>query len=243
MEKLQNLEYDNFIDLLNYLESLSESDIPEEIEVFVEEKIQKFFPHLNAVQQLELSYIVKNRDRKTFELFKESYPELDIDPTGQSTPDEKQYWQLTENSLNSVYDLAVQDLETNRFIDRSYNKVNTQVYNAKTLACLKNMETMKYDNYIFHRKLFLDSSATTNKKMKVVEESLRKLGLQPAAFLINVIKYCHKRKEDYSIFLDHLFKRIEILSADKKLSSEGNREFLSNINSIIDKNNKLYETE
>jgi hypothetical protein len=79
--------------------------------------------------------------------------------------------------------------------------------------------------------------------MKVVEESLRKLGLQPAAFLINVIKYCHKRKEDYSIFLDHLFKRIEILSADKKLFSEGNREFLSNINSIIDKNNKLYETE
>jgi hypothetical protein len=121
--------------------------------------------------------------------------------------------------------------------------VNTQVYNAKTLACLKNMNAMKYDNYIFHRKLFLDSSIMTNKKIKVVEGSLKELGLQPAAFLINVIKYCYKRKEDYSIFLDHLFKRIEILSVDKELSSESNREFLSNINSIIDKNNKLYETE
>jgi hypothetical protein len=91
MEHLQNLEYDNFIELLNYLESLSESEITEEIEVFVEEKIQNFFPHLDAVQQLELSYIVKNRDEKAFDLFKESYPELEIDPTGQSTPAEKQY--------------------------------------------------------------------------------------------------------------------------------------------------------
>jgi hypothetical protein len=243
MEKLQNLEYNNLIELLNYLESLSESDIPEETEVFVEEKIQNFFPHLNAVQQLELSYIVKNRDEKAFELFRESYPDLEIDPTGQSIPDEKQYWQLTENSLNSIYDLAIQDLEANRFMDRSYNKVNTQVYNARTLACLKNMEAMKYDNYVLHRKLFLDNSTLTNKQMKVVEDGLKELGLKPAAFLINVIKYCHKRKEDYSIFLDHLFKRIEVLIADKELTSDSNKEFLSNINSIIDKNNKLYESK
>ena len=244
MEKLQNLEYNNFIELLGYLESLSKSDIPEEKEIFVEEKIQSFFPELDAIQELELSYIVKQRDEKAFNLFKESYPDLLIDPTGQSTPESKDYWELTEKSLESIYEFALRDLESSAFNDKSYNKVNTQVYNARNLSCLINMEPTKYDAYAMYRKLFFDSSQDfSRQEYKEAEIQLKELNLNYSAFLITVLKYAFKRKEDISVFMDHLFRRIEVLHSDKDLKSSINKVFLSNINSIIDKNNKLYEQQ
>jgi hypothetical protein len=241
MEKLQNLEYNNFIELLDYLESLCDSDIPEERELFVEEKIQNFFPELDAVQELELSYIVKTRNKEAFELFKGGYPDIMIDTTGRSTPESKDYWQLVENSLESIYNFAIQELESAKFIDKSFNKVNTQVYNAKTLSCLKNMEALKKDNYLLHRKLFIDSNRKVSaKEFKRAEDELKSIGLDASAFLISVVRYAHKTK-DVFIFLDHLFKRINILASDVNLKSKASREFLSNIKLVIDKNNKLYE--
>jgi len=242
MEKLGGLDYNNFIELLDYLESLSEYETEEETGVFVEEKIHSFFPNLDAVQEIELSYIISNRDKKLFEVFKQNNPEVEVDPTGQSVPKDRDYWQLTENALNSVYTLAKEDLESTKFIDKSYNKVNTQVYNAKNLNCLANMESMKYDSYLMHRKLFLDSSnIKTGKEFNELERKLTEIGVKPSQFLINVVKYCYKRKDDYSVFLRHLFDRIEVLHSDNELTSESNKSFLDSINTVIAKNNLLYD--
>lgn len=242
MEKLGGLDYNNFIELLDYLESLSEYETEEETGVFVEEKIHNFFPNLDAVQEIELSYIISNRDKKLFEVFKQNNPDIELDPTGQSTPKDRDYWQLTENALNSVYTLAKEDLESTKFIDKSYNKVNTQVYNAKNLNCLANMESMKYDSYLMHRKLFLDSSnIKTGKEFNELERKLTEIGVKPSQFLINVVKYCYKRKDDYSVFLRHLFDRIEVLHSDNELTSESNKSFLDSINTVIAKNNLLYD--
>jgi len=242
MDLLKNLEYDNFIELLDYLEGLSESKIPEDIEVFLGERILNFFPDLNAVQEVELNYILMHREKSLFDAFKLEHPMLAIDSSGKSTPNKKQYWELSENALNSVYSLALQEVEKTDVKDTSYNKVNTQVYNAKNLSCLKHMPHQKYESYIYYRKLLLNKyHKHTAKEFNELEKKLKELKLEPSKFLINVVKYCYKETNDYSVFLDHLFKRVENLHADTDLTSESNKKFLANINLVIDKNNSLYE--
>jgi len=250
MNYLKDLNFEDLVELLEYLENISGKETPEERISFVEERIGNFFPNLSALQELEFSFIINNRDRQSFETFRASYPDLEIDTEGRSTPKEKAYWQIREKALESIYTFALEDLQNNSFIDKSKNKINTQVYNAKNLSILKNMEETRSQAYIYiyQRKLFLDRwkghYIINQKRFNEIEKILATVidGNDVPSFLMKVVLYCkNKNEKDFSVFLEHMFERIEILGLDGSLSSESNKQFLENIKTVIDKNNLLYE--
>jgi hypothetical protein len=230
MELLRDLNYEDFSELITYLESITDNAAMI--------AIGSFFPKLNALQELELGYIVDSKDRDAFERFKEEYPDLEIDPEGKSQPEEKRYWEVTEKALNHTYDLAFNYLKNNNFKDDSPDKRNTQIYNSKSLAALKNMEYQDSSIYPFKRKLFLDKNPyLSNKEFNKIESVLKSISVDPNRLMIYVISYCKDKKyHNFNVFLEHLFKRIEILAEDKDMTSQSNKDFLEAINTIINKN-------
>lgn len=226
---LTDLEYTEFIELVEYLDSLPEGPAIS--------LIGSFFPKLSALQELEMGYIIDTRDEQAFEKFKSDYPDLEIDTEGKSSPEKKNYWEISEKSLNYTYDLAFSALKTNNFSDKSLSKINTQIYNAKSLACLKNKEFLDSNLYYAQRKLFVDKYNLDFNSFNTAEKILKDKGLEPTKFFVYVIEYCNKKKyENFQKFLDHLFRRINLLNDDVNLVSISNRDFLDNINSVINKN-------
>lgn len=241
MEYFKDLNYKNFIELIDYLESLSESKEEKDINFFVSERIKNFFPNLNALQDMELSYIISTKDEHAFEAFKADYPEIKIDPTGRSTSELKDIWSVKEKSLNTLFDMSIEFLKENNYKDKSKNKVNSQVFNAKTLAPLLNREFPEDVPYAFLRhKLILkhpNSDLVTLQNFKMHEEMLEELGYDYSSILYPVIKYILNKKHDnFEIFLDHTFGRIELLFQDKELKSESNKMFKNKLELLIKKN-------
>jgi len=244
MAYLKDLNFEDLIELLDYLEDISGKEIKEEKLSFVEAKIGNFFPSLSAVQEMEFSSIIGDRSIELFELFKGKYPNLEIDTTGRSTPKEKEYWEIREKALNELYLFALENLEKNSFLDKSTNKMNMQVYNAKNIVFLKDMNGGRTDLYAFYRKLFLDkfkghriiNQRNFSNAEVVLGELFSKDEVQ--LFFLNTVIYCKDKDEnEISLFLEHLFERLEILLLDKKLSSDSNKAFLEGINDILSKNN------
>jgi hypothetical protein len=233
MNYFKDLDYSNFIELIDYLNSISDNNA---ISV-----IGSFFPSLTAVQELEMSYIIDSRDERAFEKFKIDYPDLEVDVEGKSEPSRKDYWEITERSLNYTYELAFSNLKSNNFRDESLNRGNTQIYNAKTLAVLKNMNAEDDRAYFMRRKLFLDKGENyivSQEKFNKIEKIISELGLDSSKFMVYVLNHIKEKKfENYRLFLEHLFKRIELLSLDKDLKSASNKDFVDNIKTVINKNN------
>jgi len=229
MNYLRDLEYSEFLKLMDYLDSISENTAIS--------LIGNFFPKLSALQELEIGYIIDSKDEKAFEKFKSDYPDLEIDEQGKSEATKKDYWEITEKSLNYTYDMAFQSLKSNNFLDNTFGKINTQIYNAKTLACLNNMEYQDNTAYLLKRKLFIDKYNLGFKSFNEAESILKEKGLETSKFFVYVVGYCKDKKyENFNKFLDHLFRRIELISRDTELKSSSNKEFLDNIISIINKN-------
>jgi hypothetical protein len=242
MNFVKDLEYKNFIELIDYLENLSGSDDDDIKKSFMEERIHSFFPKLTALQELEFSHVVNSRDVAAFEKFKKDYPELEIDTTGKSTPIAKNYWEIKEKAVKSLYELAENDLKQNSFMDNSPNKVNSQVYNARSLSCLINRNFGEPKAYIFSRKLFIDKfpgeEYITFDRFNHLEKVLSNRGIDHQKFMFYVIEYCGKKeKKNFIYFLENLFIRIELLGLDQNLESEESKTFLENVIKVVNKNN------
>jgi hypothetical protein len=233
MTKLKEMSFGELVELIDYLDSVSEGG--------TQAFIGRFFPNLTAVQELELGYVIDSRDEKAFEKFRSDYPDMDIDPEGRSEPSEKRYWEIGERSLNYTYDLALAYLKSRNFREDIPNKPNTQIYNARTLAFLKNMPWQDPSFYVGRKKLFMDKNGRgplSPERVSEAESKLRSLGVPPNKFMTYLFSYCENKKyENYRVVVDHLFRRIDILSEDKDLSSQSNRDFLDAIKSISEKNN------
>lgn len=229
MEKMRDLTYRDFIELVDYLDSATDGAAMS--------AIGNFIPGMNALQEMEMGYIVDTKDESAFERFRQENPDLEIDPEGKSVPDEKRYWEVKEKALNHSYDLAFNYLKDKDFKDDG-DRESTQVYNAKTLAALKNMEYKDHSIYPFKRKLFLDGQPLlSNKEFNRIEGLLKSVGVEPFKFMIYVLAYCADKKYGkFAFFLEQLFGRIEVLADDKDLVSESNRDFLESINAVVNKN-------
>jgi hypothetical protein len=232
MAFLRDLYYKEFVDLIDFLEGVSEGGAIE--------SIGKFFPQMTAVQEMELGYIIDSKNEEAFNRFKSDYPDMEIDAEGKSTPIKKDYWEITEKSLNYTFQMALEELKGSDFRDKSSDKANTQIYNAKTLSCLKNMEKLDPSIYYFKRKLFIEKNASyiSDSQFNDVEDILKRLGVKHQSFMNYVVEYCKEKKyKNFRLFIDHLFRRIDILSLDLSLKSASNKEFLESIKSVVDKNN------
>jgi hypothetical protein len=227
---LKELEFENFLELVNYLDSITEEA--------ASLAIGGFFPGLTAVQELELNHIIETKEKDLFEKFKSDYPDIEIDPEGTSTPVQKNYWEVAEKALNHVYDLAFNSLKKSNFKDSSPAKENTQIYNARTLSCLKNMEYVNSSFYYPNRKLFIEKFPQISLlTLEMAESNLKKKEIDAESFMSYVLTYCKKKKyENFATFIDHLLRRIDVLSSDKDMSSHSNIDFLDSINRVINKN-------
>jgi len=241
MEYVRDLQYENFIELIEYLETLSESKEKEDLNVFISEKLNNFFPSLTALQSMELSYIVETKRKDLFNIFRENYPDLEIDTSGKSFGTIIDLWSIKEQSLNTLFDTALEFLKESNYKDKSKNKVNSQVFNAKTLAPLINRIFEKNVSYYFIRQKLInkhpDSQLVSIENFHKYETILTGLGYNFETVLYPVISFIiNKKFDNFNIFLDHLFSRIDLLFSDKELKSESNKAFKSKIELLISKN-------
>jgi hypothetical protein len=144
-------------------------------------------------------------------------------------------------ALEESYKMAFDVLSKNNFIDKSKNKVNTQVFNAKTLSGMKNLQIINNKAYLLKRKLFIDKYNTEYISMKEfinTEKILESLGLKYNIILSAMIDWIGKKKiGEISYFVEHFFSRIEVLHDDINMSSHINVEFLDNLKYIENKPN------
>jgi hypothetical protein len=229
MKNIRELEFKSLVDLLDYLVQLSASDIEEEKQTFIEERIWGFFPNLSFLQQLEFNAIIKDRDEKAFDQFKLNHPEVEVDETGRSTPTDKNFWEVKEKALDKLYQNAVEQISSEGR-DTSNNRINTQVINAKTLSNLESVSPSLPGVYFYMRILFANKFKTAlinYDSITSVEEKMKSLKLDPVPLMSRVMSYCEKKEYDeFSIFIEHLFRRIDLLNSDTKLESISNKEFL-----------------
>jgi hypothetical protein len=244
MQYLKDLKYENFIELLEYLEEMADTEDKEEKLRFSEERIQNFFPTLSALQEIEISLVISNKDKEMFEQFKNQYPELEVDETGKSKPNKKDYWQLKEKALESIHEVALKYLNSKGKKNPDMKSLNKQVCDAKSLECLENKGIHNERNtYYFLKKLFINKypndSVVSNFNFLKFEKAMSEIGLNYHKFFMMVINHCNtkKKRDDFVIFLDHLFRRIELLLSDKNLKSENNKRFLDTIKAKLNGTN------
>jgi len=236
MKKLEELQYEELVSLVEYLRSISTSE--EEMknqDVLI--NIERFFPTLTAVQELEFNKIItdillkEETAEKDFNDFKELNPNVEIDPDGKSIPTKKNYWEINIASLDNIYLMALNILKENNFKDPNKFKYNTQVYNAKNLTPFINRGKIT-SNYIFNRQLYLkkNENQLINQKALRRYESLLKEKVGSVDLLNSLLDYIKDKKyEEYSLFVNHLFERIELLCKDVNLEHPSNKEFYEKI--------------
>lgn len=238
---IESLQYNEFKDLIFYLKEISiEKDEKEQVK-YVLKNIERFFPSLSTLEQLEFNKILldtldeKDDAEKLFIDFKEKYPKIEIDPHGKSTPTKKNYWEITLASLENIYYTAFEDLRRNSFIDNNKYKLNTQVYNAKNLTPFINKGKIT-SNYIFNRQIFLKKNSSqliNSTNLRNMENILKKV-VGNVDLLNSLLDYIKNEKyENYSLLVDHLFTRIELLGQDPNLTNQITKDFYEKIKEII----------
>jgi hypothetical protein len=232
MVKLRDVGFSEFLELVDYLESISEGG--------TQALIGRFFPFMSATEELELNYIIDTRDQGKFNAFRDAHPEMDVDPEGKTDPSPKDYWEVQLKSIEAVHEMASSYLDKRKGIEDISNKPNTQIVSAKSLKPLLSMPHQDPAFYVPKKKLFIDKheSGTLNKaRIEDAESTLRRIGVAPNTFMIYVFAYCSSKKEEnYKVLLDHLFRRLSILSEDSALKSQENRDFLHAVKSVSERN-------
>lgn len=232
MIELREVSFEDFIELVDYLDSISEGG--------TQALLGRFFPDISSTQELELSYVVETRNREFFESFKSKNPDIKMDPEGRSEPSRKNYWEIELKSLDSVHAMASDYLSRHSGIEDVQNKPNTQVANAKSLSCLASMPKMDPSFYVIKRKMFLDKNvipSINGGRIERAEASLRSLGIAPNTFLTYFFAYCSPKKPDnYRIFADHVLRRLVLLSQPGAMESQSNVDFLAAVKSVSEKN-------
>jgi hypothetical protein len=232
MVKLKDVGFDEFLELADYLESISEGG--------TQALIGRFFPFMSATEELELNYVIDTRDRSQFERFRDSHPEMEVDPEGRTEPSKKDYWEVHLKSIDSVHEMASKYLERNDGVEDIPGKPNTQIRNAKSLEALWRMPFQDPSYYVMKRKLFMDKHSTgiiNPERLSSAEATLRSLGIAPNTFMVYLFAYCSSKKfENYRVFADHVLRRISLLGEDGNLKSESSRSFLEAIKRVSERN-------
>lgn len=230
--ELKEVNYEQFIDLLDTINETNEDII---------KILYLLIPNMSSLNMIELNNIIesyKNKKEDTevlFNNFKNNNPDLllsfNMDPDDVV---EKKYWEISLKSVEEIYNNAFNILKRNNFIDKSKFQINSQVYNAKNLSCLKNIKNPS--SYAMRRQLYFKKYIETDnfnrKILKEIEDYLLKV-IGNVKSLAAFMEYISNKKDNYiSVFMDHFLIRMNSLVHDEKLENPLNKEFLENLKEI-----------
>jgi hypothetical protein len=206
---------------------LSEKEITGEDEVneFLVSKLQKFFPELTPLQEIEFNTLVRELTEENYNDFVAKYPDIHVDPTGKSTPKKKEYWELLADSIEKIYETATQKEEK---IPADY-----QVISAFSLDFLKKK---KYQAYLLTRKMLCEKMNYEKTVFETYEQALLKKFSKEETnvFMGQVTGYLwdnRKTLKSKSILVENFMARLECFSLAP--DSEKNAEFVKNIAAVI----------
>lgn len=231
MIKLSEIPYSDFVDLTEYLYSLENGD-----KLFIE-RIARFFPNIKSALFIELTSICesiheKNESAQTmYELFSDAHRDIEFDETGKSGISFSNPWEVILTALDKTFEIAEHNLSTNSR-DKSKNKIDSQIYNAKTLKCLENIINKDYN---CTKILFLKNSSNSGLVSKYLNEAEEVLKKNNCSNLVlgKLLLYIDKLPEArVNMFTKCFFERIHCLGLDNELSNKSNIEFLENIKKI-----------
>ena len=107
--KLKNLTFEEFSQLVEFLKNIYRTQKSGAIEgkqeekEFVAEHISGFFPSLTALQEVRMMGVLNDLTENAFLLFQDEFPEIEIDSTGKGIKKQKRYWEVTLESLEQLY--------------------------------------------------------------------------------------------------------------------------------------------
>ena len=227
---LSELSYNDFKALIDFL---TEDRVDNVIE-----RLLRFFPSASALEIFDIQFAVNaimNNDKDAEKIYKsvvESHPDTIVDSTGRSPIRSlNDFWEIRLKSLDVLYDTALNELKNNNFADNSPHKINSQVYNGKKLSNLKNVKIEK-SSYWMLKTLYFKShpeSIINMNSLKRAEGILDKLFGTHGILEKFLVKVSKKKYENYSLFAEHFFERLDILSHDPSLKNPSNREFFDNL--------------
>ena len=228
--KLSELSYNDFKALIDFL---TEDRVDNVIE-----RLLRFFPSASALEIFDIQFAVNaimNDDKDAEKIYKsvvESHPDTIVDSTGRSPIGPlDDFWEIRLKSLDVLYETALNELKNHNFADNSPHKINSQVYNGKKLSNLKNVKIEKSSYWMLKTLYFKNhpESIINMNSLKRAEVILDKLFNSHRILEKLLVKVSKKKYENYSLFAEHFFERLDILSHDPSLKNPSNREFFDNL--------------
>lgn len=142
MIKFSEIEFDEFVELVNFLKFNDE-----ESEVFnITQRLGRFIADMSGMQVIFINSIVdsifNNRlDDAEYEykVFHKTYPETEFDTEGKLDLNKVEYFEVKLQSCETLFDRAKDILDRGAADSKLEYNVHKQIYNAKTLEPLISM--------------------------------------------------------------------------------------------------------
>lgn len=196
-------------------------------------RFTRFFNNLAAFHVMFLDNIVcayfaneQEAAEELYEEFRKQYPEVSFNKNGDSPITKVMPGDIELFSIDEIYKMSKRKVE-----EGSACLADFQVFYAKNLFPLKDIQPS--DNYLMHRKLLIKNVPELKiSDFKKSEKILLEL-FGENKIMQKIVGYVENLKyNNYKIFLEHFFIRINGLYLDKNLKNPSNKEFFN----VIQKN-------
>ena len=238
MINFSEVKYEDFKELVSFLKS---SEDENEFYVIVK-RLTRFIENMTGTQSVFLGNIVKDilegkekEGEELFNVFRETYPTLQVDPEGKLEPEKIKYFEVALQGCELVYNRAKEALNNSNNIDKSPNHLNSQVIAAKELFPLINMEG-EFE-YPMRRALYFKKDI--NRPLSIEQFKLADLQLK-AIFgdkkhniMGKFLNYIfNKKTENCYWFVNHFLTRLDVLYKDEEMIYPADKEFYENLKKI-----------
>lgn len=230
MVNFSDVKYEEFKELIDFLKFNDEDN-----EAYnITKRLTRFIVGLSATQSIMItnmvSDIIAGQDCELdFNNFQESFPDLQFDPEGKQDLTNFQYYEIALQSIEILYETAQDKIKNG-----NGTNIDWQICNAKTLEPLLKLDG-KYQ-YIMRKQVYFKNNhnvVITQDQLKTVESQLKELVPNNQSIVDKFFYYITEEKpERVHFFIDHFLYRLDVLSKDKNIEANANKEFYNNLKKI-----------
>lgn len=229
MIKFAEVPFTEFQELVNFLKF---NDDEHEYHN-VTKRLSRFIKEVDAMQSILIDNIVEDiltdklEEAETlYNSFHETYPDKMFDENGTLDLSDIKYFEIALQSCDMLFEQAEEKRKNNEDTN-----VDKQIYNAKTLSCLKHL-TGKFE-YPMRRVLYFKRNNVSMTKEQLIDAEEKVRELCPENFdkiMGKFLFYIYEKKyEKCCFFIDHFLHRLDILYKDKNREYKSNQEFYDNL--------------